>query len=316
MRHLAESINSKTKIAVERNCVANDALNEVMCSFDRLCLRLIDNVSEEQFVASERVGKFSEFTTFFLRNRIVPNSKSYGQLTKLILEYWHYDLSEDNNHRRACSYVQIYQMISMLQQNRDERKSEYVAHVEVKKQQHDTTIINAIKETPGITFKDLQSISSLSSENLRDQLEKLEAQNFVISRRTGDYQYYSFTYLGELLYQDLCSGTHNIWADQWNPNRIRLLVLLIIKSYKADKPVLLCDLVNYVSYLDEATLYDICQNALPVYSNDDKYFSLLSLMIRFWKYNDYDSIDSLMERFWGNNKLESSFIQEDERMVI
>ena len=302
MKPLAESMNSRTKIAFEKNCATNSVFSKVMNNFDTLCSRLIDDIIKEQLVTSERLEKFGKFVTFFIRNHIAPYGAPYEQLNKLILEYWHYDLSEENNRQRGCSYVQLYQMIIMIQHNCDELKSEYFAYVEAKKRQHNVKVIKNIKESPGITFKNLLSTSSLSAENLREQLEKLENQNFLVSRRTGDYQRYRFTYLGEILYQDLCSGTHNIWADQWDSDRMFLLVLLIFESYKCDKPVLLCDLVNYISSLDKITLCDICQSAFATYKNINcEYITLISLMVKYLKYNDFNTSKSLMEQFLGNN---------------
>lgn len=305
-----------TKIT-DKNSSISIVFEKVKDKFDKLCSGLIENIAYEQAISSERLEKFSKYTTFFLKVGFIPNGENFGHLNKLLLEYWEYDMPKEDNRKRGCSYIQLYQMLIMLRQKNNERKSEYFAHSEAMKWKYDGFIIKKIKESPGITFKKLLEKSERSPKDLSMQIEIIRNKNFIVSRRDGISQYYRLTDLGKHFYKNVCLETYNVWLDQWDYKRTFVLVALMQGFNKMGKQLLMNDLVNFISIQNKAEIDDMYNEIYKFYVDRIIARSKLSFQrTESLTYNDFDTSQILSSRFVHDSDIQECEFSEEYQEVF
>ena len=177
--------------------------NTIEKNFFKKCTRLLNVINEGHTISVDDLYSFREFVIFSLRNDIFFEGEPFEQLTMRIRSYWHYELTLDTDLHRYCSYIQLYQMVILLLQGIKNKANEQYVSSLADSHVQDIELINTIKKSPGITFKELRDIFSISPDVLSKRLSVLKEQRFVVSRREGEWQYYLLTKLGDILYEKL-----------------------------------------------------------------------------------------------------------------
>lgn len=189
-------------------------IEQVIKHFATLCVKITEDVGKNLPVTVDHLGCFSDFTMYFIRNNTYPITDAYNQLVYKIKEYWQYEMIADEYKQRSCSYIQLYQMVAMLQQHSKDIEIENIALSAVNEQYENANTITVIKNKPGITFKELQDVLQVDVNVLNKQLHKLEEYHFLVARGNGAYQYYILTKLGTCLYEKLCVLKESTLTEQ------------------------------------------------------------------------------------------------------
>lgn len=243
-------------------------------NFEKLCTNLLNVIKEKRPIESNNLECFSKFTTIMLRCNLMPKGENFDTLSRSVSDYWHYSLPSEKNPQRGCSYVQLYQMITMIQQNNIDSEIAFAVHNDTKKYSFkDKEILKRIKQSPGITFNELSKEPYLSNEDLAVRLSDFEKKLYISARRKGKYRYYILTDLGNKLYQSSFSETNNIWADQWTKDRLSTLIALLLLSREKKYNCLIQDLVYRVSLIPESLLPYVSNRILRSFTASNDMYS-------------------------------------------
>lgn len=176
---------------------------EVVNNFSKACTWLSNAIDKERQIPESDLSYFSRMVIFSLRNDIFFEVDSFEDLSLSINKYCHYKLTSDTNLRRRFSYVRLYQMVILLRQGiKNATDEQYVSSL-VETHVYDNELINVIKKSPGITFKELRDLLSILPDDLAKRLTILEEQRFLISRREGECRCYVLSNLGYILHRKL-----------------------------------------------------------------------------------------------------------------
>lgn len=245
-----KKINAPVKVKHSVIKSKNNTLNK----FEQFCARLIEDINNERTISPINMSNFSRITTYILRQNITPSCETFDELYRILNDYWMYEFASEDNYQRGGSYIQLYQMITMIKDSCTDLELKCRAHIADKSNTLDTDVIQAIYSSPGITFSELESALSMRSEILAERLEKLNRESLVVSRRTGKWQYYLLTDLGSTVYKELFSETYNVWADQWDTERIIVLALVLKRCAECGRNILVQSAINRVESLDNAQI--------------------------------------------------------------
>lgn len=243
-----------TKIsALDSNVSESTSRSILKQRFNSLCTRLIEKINQHKSIPSMELGIFSRCIRQVICTSLDIESAPYEDLTKYLKEYWHYELNDDGDKKRVCSYTQLYQMICMMQQKRDDLEAERKAHAVARKEQYFPELIKQIQQTPGITFNDLEGTVQIASSVLDQQLKTLEIDKLVIGKHDGERRSFVLTASGRALYRDLYTTSCNKWVDNWSSQRLYVFVALVklLQELKPDESTFINTVVDFVSGLNE-----------------------------------------------------------------
>ena len=165
--------------------------------FKEICKDITRIISQDIPIEANELENFSKITTMLLKHNMLIESDEFDRLSRQLTEYWHYKLVSEKDSKRGCSYVQMYQMVTMIQQNNHSINTANTAKDIISKNPEVVKIVSAIGANPGISFKELRDILNIEDFNhLYEQISKLKDLKVIVSRRSGDYEYYILTYLG------------------------------------------------------------------------------------------------------------------------
>lgn len=140
--------------------------------------------------------------------------------------YWHYELIDDEDLRRKCSYIQLYQMVCMIKQNNNDLETELKVHVAAKNQDFNSKLIKQIHETPGINFKVLQDKIQLNPNTLQDYLKNLRTislyQVIVMANSFVTFLQHRATLYTKICVQNIISGWINGVIRDYSPTLLLL----------------------------------------------------------------------------------------------
>lgn len=249
-----------TKIPTGHKHIAELGSNKkLLQQFNDLCTKLTARIKQRKEIQELTLSNFSYYTRRVLRADLDIISAQYQNLWEILNSYWHYELVNDEDKRRVCSYTQLYQMACMIQQNHKDFEIDLQAHVAAKSRYYIPKLINQIQQTPGITFKELHAETQITPDILDNQLNELEKNGFVSGRNETERRRFVLTTSGRVLYQDLCLGTDNKWVDQWNTQRLFAYILLvkIIQDYEEDEYIHMRTVVDTISSLSENQISEL-----------------------------------------------------------
>lgn len=239
--------------ALDSNVSESISRNILKRRFNSICTQLIEKINQHEAIPSIELGIFSRCIRRVIHTSVDIESAPYENLTKYLKEYWHYELNDDKNKKRVCSYTQLYQMVCMIQQERDDLEAERKAHVIARKERYIPELIKQIQQTPGITFNDLKVTVQITSGVLDQQLKTLEIDKLVIGKHDGERRSFVLTPSGRALYRDLYTTSCNKWVDKWSSQRLYVFVALVklLQELKPDESTLTNTIVDFVSGLSE-----------------------------------------------------------------
>ena len=240
--------------------------NKILCKFEQFCEGFVQDIGEERDIDLSELNNFSMLTTYILRRNINPGCESFNELYNTLKDYANSEYSFEKNYRRGRSYIQLYQLITMTRDFFVDREQKEQAHKMAKSNLFDVSVIKAVYENPCCTFAELKSDLFISSEGLSEKLALLVKHHILISRRTGEWQNYQLTHLGNIVYEELFSDKYNIWADKWDQERISCLIILLQYYSKIETTILVQDILDQVSAASRAQIASIMSqiNAMKI----------------------------------------------------
>lgn len=247
-----EILSVKKNLTMRTNIKELYSNTHLLETFNVFCTQLTERIKHRKTIQELSLSTFSNYTRRILHTNLNIASVQYDNLLRYLNNYWHYELIDDEDLRRKCSYIQLYQMVCMIKQNNNDLETELKVHVAAKNQDFNSKLIKQIHETPGINFKVLQDKIQLNPNTLQDYLKKLEDNKFVSSHRNGKQFCYILTTSGDTLYQDLCTE-HNKWVDQWSYQRLFAYVAFVklIQHHEENQPIPIQTVVDFISSLNE-----------------------------------------------------------------
>lgn len=171
----------------------------IINNFSKLCRRLANYVRDSYTISPDDLCAFSKFLRFIFSNDARFDNDDFKNLHHFIRNYWLYRLADDESKIRSCSYVQLYQMVMVIHQFYSDKITEDNVTMKLDSYRQDFKLLNAIRKSPGIIFKDLYHNLNADKESLNKRLDLLESDSFVISRHRGDYKYFILSQTGEIL---------------------------------------------------------------------------------------------------------------------
>ena len=241
----------------ERNSVIYSSLGQehytLTRSFSNLCDRLITSILQKKTIHERTLLDFSRIAIIIVNTDMDRPTENFQNLERLISDYWRYGLKNETNQLRGYSYIRLYQMVELIQTFHRDRKLERRVHAEIDKNYDNAELVMKIRISPGITRKRLMADLSTTSGEFQDKLQVLEKDGFLLSRRSGDDQYYLLTEAGDVLHRHLTSTGNKKWIDQWSDERIFVLAFLLrcLKA-RGERMLLVQEVGNQVASLNES----------------------------------------------------------------
>lgn len=211
MKNIREHSDTVTSSPLESaKQSAADSSNKILYKFEQFCEGFVQDIGEERDIDVSELNNFSMLTAYILRQNINPSCESFNELYNTLKDYANSEYSLAEDYHRDRSYMRLYQLISMTKELFVSMEQRDQAHKLLRSNQFDISLIKAIHENPGCTFTELQSELSIDSEQLFENLTLLIKHHALISCRTGEYQYYLLTYLGNMMFEETHSDLGGI----------------------------------------------------------------------------------------------------------
>lgn len=243
----------------------NLSIERHISAFSHICERLIESITRRNYVDERMIRDFSKQVIWIITNDVSEVPKTFSDLADILSDYWHYGLEEESDTETEYSYLRLYQLACIIQIQQEERAKISKALVALDENKPNANLLRVIQTVPGITFRQLRKESSISSEKLRECIEKLIHDGFISSRREGEGQFYFLTHDGETLYHIMATSNENDERrfKPWSLERIYVLYGLLetvlvknindvpmipllqrVSEFNADKIMFLAKLIN------------------------------------------------------------------------
>lgn len=176
---------------------------KLVTNFNKLCKVLIEKIHQHKAIQVYELNNFSYFLRKSIREGIDLWTENYDELRILIFSYWHYEMINDDNMRCKCSYIQIFNMVCLLEEEQKDRDIRQKVQEDTDKGIYSYEIIKWLQDNPCGYYIELKNECKIDIEELNKQLDLLVENRYIIYRGWGDRRFYMLTKAGNLLYEKL-----------------------------------------------------------------------------------------------------------------
>jgi len=201
---MLSALAQKTNISLhETSYLDKESVDHQEKIFSSICCRLSTSIQQQRTIREQELFDFNRIVIRIIHNNITSLLKITDELSGRISDYWHFEINNDTDSNRKYSYVRLYQMVSLLQDFFREQERENKAFAELQENKYNIDLIFLIQSHPGITRRKIYDLVHMPSEELQTQIDLFKKNGLLVSRRSGEDQYYMLTNDGETLYNQL-----------------------------------------------------------------------------------------------------------------
>lgn len=241
--HMSDLALAENNQLLKQLISANQSENKQVEIFSHMCERLSKSISQREILDERAIRDFTKMIIWLVRNDIKEFPPSFYKLKDMLSDYYLYSLDEENDSEIEYAYLRFYQLISVLQTQKDEQIKGAKVLAAVDQYKAYTFLLKIIRTTPGITYRQLEKECEISSDNLQEQINNLIQDKFLSTRRSGKGQFFFLTNLGEALCTSIEFYTRScVSLDTWSTERTQVLCAFLEKlasKYPNQIPVLL-----------------------------------------------------------------------------